>query len=472
MVAGVGEMGALVNRSLGRLKTSFEVGETVRGTVVSVAQNSIFVDIGAKSEGILDANEFRKQRMAVPGPGSAIEAYVVGTGSADEILLSVSMHATEQTDDAMNEAYTAGVAVDGRVQSERKGGFEVVIGSHRGFCPYSQIDLYPATDRTAYIGQRLSFLIMEYSGSNLVVSRRKFLERERERQRQHLKDILKINDVVTGTVRRIMDFGAFVDIGGFDGLIPMGELSWTRAKTADEVLAVGETVSVRIIDIQWDKDRVTLSLRKAGDDPWGTVRDQYHETKQYAGIVTSLHEFGAFVTLGPGIEGLLPISKLGAGKRLRHSSEVLKEKDSILVYIEKIDPERRRISLSLSNPQQGRAVAGDGPTVKVGETVMGEVEGVKPFGVFVRLPGGRTGLLHVSELGEVGRGHKGQDLAHRFPLESAVEVIVKNVHGERISLALPSVASEETNEFRAFVAAKQEKDGFGSLGSLFETIAL
>ncbi len=457
---------ALVNSSFENFKSYFEPGEKVQGIVSAVTRKAIFVDINAKSEGVIDCTELARQGIPEPKPGDSIEAYFLRTGSGGEFCLSIELKAANIDDRALADAYASKIPIEGRVEAERKGGYEIQIGSHQAFCPYSQIDLYASQDKTIYIGQRYSFLISEYNESNLVVSRRSYLEAEHEKLRNQLKETLREGDDIEGTVRRVMDFGVFVDIGGIQGLVPMSEIAWSRVNDANELVRVGEKVTVKVLKIQWESERISLSLKQVGGDPWGRVQDNYHETKQYHGTVRKLMEFGAFVELEPGIDGLIHISKLGAGKRLSHAAEVLKEDEEINVYIESIDAERRRISLSLENPQQGRTMDIEGAALTVGEVIEGTVEDIKQFGIFIKVTASRSGLLHISEIPFTGNANKLREMHKKFPIGEKTKVVINSIREDKISLSLPESLGENESEYREFLANKESGE-LVSLGDLF-----
>jgi len=252
----------------------------------------------------------------------------------------------------LEEAWRSGIPVEGFVEKEIKGGFEIKIGgSTRAFCPYSQISLGRAENNAAFVGLHLSFRITEYAenGRNIVVSHRALLEEERQQEKERLKETLAVGMPVRGTVTSIRDFGAFVTIGGVEGLIPISEMAWGRVKDAGDVLSVGQVVDVVIKKIDWENDRFSFSLKDTLADPWDKVAERYPAGSYHAGVVARLAQFGAFVTMGEGVDGLIHISRLGAGKRISHPREVLKEGENVEVKIEAVDRENKRLSLSLAD---------------------------------------------------------------------------------------------------------------------------
>ncbi len=452
------------------LKKGFDPGEKVSGIVVSITSSSILVDIGAKSEGILERSAFEEDGKLTIAEGDTVEAYFVGMENG-EIVLATKMKSHEVDDAELQQAYEAQIPVEGKVTGTNNAGLEVSVGGIRGFCPASHIDRRHVEDLTVYNGQTLTFMVLEYSQGNLVVSRRMHLESQAKEKVEQLKQSLHENDNITGTVTKLMDFGAFVDLGGTDGLIPMGELAWERIKDAGEVVSEGEQVTVKVIKLDWDNNRITLSLKQAGSDPWDGVEDKLMSGTPYTGKVTRLMDFGAFVQLEPGLEGLLHISKLGAGRRVGHPREVLQEGQEIEVFVDSVDPDKRRISLNAQNSQSERKIGGGDKALIIGATVTGTVDGVKQFGVFVQLPGDQKGLLHVSEI-EANGGNR-NSMVSDYPVGKQVQVVVKGQSDGKISLSLPGAPGEAAEDIRQLMQDEKDKgEGFGSIGGLFDNVKL
>jgi small subunit ribosomal protein S1 len=439
----------------------------VEGTIVSVGEDWVFVDIGAKSEGTIAREELLDNKGEFQAKvGDPVTAYVVSTREG-EILLSRKMTAAA-SDDAIRGAHRSGVPVEGLVTEERKGGYSVTVLGKQAFCPYSQMDLRSAGVPSDYIGKRFTFRIAEYSdrGRNLVLSRRDILEEERLKRVAELKKTLKAGDEVQGTVQKLAQFGAFVDIGGIEGLIPMSELAWYRVGEAADVLRQGESVTVRILDLDWDNNRISLSLKQTLEDPWSSVSQRYSEETVLTGTVTKLMNFGAFVQLEPGVEGLIHISNLGMGRRINHPKEAVSEGEEVRVRVITVDQEARRIGLELV--YQGSE--GEGPSqpeFKEGDVVTGTVDSIKDYGLFVSLPGGKPGLLHISEIGDKKTG----DLRNRFQVGSPLEVQILGVDSEtkKISLSTKSLSrSAEQSQFKEFVTGKGGAKSLGTLGDLLK----
>jgi small subunit ribosomal protein S1 len=439
----------------------------IEGTVVSIGSEWIFVDIGAKTEGaisreeLLDDDGELKVRV-----GDTLSAYVVNT-RAGEVLLSVKMTAAAG-EDAIRGAQKSGMPVEGLVTGERKGGYTVTLFGKQAFCPFSQIDIQSGGMPDDYMGKRFSFRIAEYSdrGRNIVVSRRAIMEEERMRQAEELKKTLKPGDIIQGTVQKLAPFGAFVDIGGVEGLVPMSELAWYRVADVSDVLKTGESVTVKVMDLDWANRRISLSIKQVLEDPWTTAAQRFPEQTVIHGTVTKLMNFGAFVELEPGIEGLIHISNLGMGRRINHPKEVLSEGDSVEARVLSVDQGARRIGLELKHSVTTEGSEGQ-VALQSGDVVEGIVESVKDYGVFVSLPGNKTGLLHVSEIGD---GRSG-DLRGRFPLDSKLLVHVLSIDeaSGKISLSTKTLKKNaEDQQFKEFVTGKNRESSFGTLGQLLK----
>lgn len=439
----------------------------IEGTIVSIGDEWVFVDVGGKTEGAISREELLDEDGQLPfREGDSLAAYVVNNRDG-EILLSVKMTAAA-SEEAIKGAHRSGVPVEGLVVNERKGGYTVAVLGKQGFCPYSQIDLQPAGPSLDYIGKRFSFRIMEYSerGRNIVVSRREILEEQKREKVALLKQTLKSGDVVEGVVRKTAPFGAFVDIGGVEGLVPMSELAWHRVSAATDVLNPGDTVSVRILDLDWDNKRISLSLKQTLADPWDAVETRFQEHQTHTGAVTRLMNFGAFVELEPGIEGLIHISNFGTGKRINHPREVLSEGDQVQIRVISVDGSSKRIGLELVTASTAEAV--DAVDLKVGDVVVGTVDSVKEYGVFVRLPGGKSGLIHVSEMAQDRTG----DMRSRFPVGSEVEAQILSIEqdSDKISLSAKRLANAlEDSHFKQFAATNRGRASFGTLGDLLKS---
>ena len=325
-------------------------GQKTQATVVAISPDSIFLDVGEKSEGFLDRKELEDETGAVTvETGDTVEVYLLSS-SPSEMLFTTKIGGGSTSRAHLEEAYRSSIPLEGFIKNEIKGGFEVTIaGNIRTFCPYSQMDLKRISDPEEYIGEHKLFKITEYGegGRNIIVSRRVILEEEREEKREELKEHLQEGMTVKGKITSIKKFGAFVDIDGIEGLIPISEVGWSRTEDINEVLTEEQDVEVVILKLDWEDERFSFSLKQALPDPWLDITKQFLVGSFHSGEVVRLAKFGAFVNLAEGIDGLIHISKLGGGRRINHPKEVVEDGQAVKVKIEDINQEEKRISLAL-----------------------------------------------------------------------------------------------------------------------------
>ncbi len=323
-------------------------GDKLNATVASISGDNIFLDIGGKSEGVLNASELRNAEGELElTTGDTVTVFLL-TMRGGEITFTTKLGSGHSNLHELEAAFSSSIPVEGKVVKEVKGGFEINIAGQRAFCPYSQMGLRRVEDPEEYLEQSLSFKIIEFGnrGRNIIVSARALLEEKREEEKQLLQETLSENMQVKGVVTSIRDFGAFVDIGGVDGLIPMGELAWGQVDRAEDILEQGQEVEVLVQKLDWENDRISLSLKKTTESPWTKAQDEFPEGSVHQGTISRLTKFGAFVSLKPGLDGLLHISKLGDGKRIMHPREAVEAGQLISVRVEKIDVEAQKISLT------------------------------------------------------------------------------------------------------------------------------
>jgi small subunit ribosomal protein S1 len=336
-------------------------GEVVHGTVVRVDKDEVLVDIGYKSEGVIPVSELSIRRSVNPqdevNVGDEIDALVLTKEDAEgRLILSKKRARFELAWKTIEQKAESGEPIEGRVIEVVKGGLILDLGV-RGFLPASLVDIRRVQDLDEFLGQTLRTKVIELNRSrnNVVLSRRAVLEDERKEQRQQILDRLQPGDVVEGQISNIVDFGAFVDLDGMDGLIHISEISWSHVNHPSEVLEIGQTVKVKVLDIDRDRQRISLGLKQTQSDPWQQVLDSYSEGDVVEGKVTKVVTFGAFVEIMPGVEGLVHISEL-AQHHVENPREVVAQGDQVQAKIIEVDPERRRLSLSL------KRVEGEGPT--------------------------------------------------------------------------------------------------------------
>jgi small subunit ribosomal protein S1 len=339
----------LFNQESTKKLRHFTPGQKLTATIIDISGESAFLDVGGKSEGVLDSSDLKNEDGEITAKaGDRIEVYFLRSSGSEMIFaakLSGGSGAAQ-----LEEAWRSGIPVEGFVKAETKGGFEITLGGNvRAFCPFSQMGLRRVEDAAAtYLETRMTFRItrFESDGRNIVVSARAIQEEEREARREELRQSLSEGDLVEGEVTSIRDFGAFVDIGGIDGLIPISEVGWTRVENISEFFTVGQHVKAIVKKLDWENDRISLSFKETQTDPWEASVTNFPEGSTQTGKVSRLAQFGAFVTLAPGVDGLVHISKLGSGRRINHPREVLEEGQEVEVVVESIDLDERRISLA------------------------------------------------------------------------------------------------------------------------------
>jgi small subunit ribosomal protein S1 len=353
-----------------------EPGQKVDGVVLKVSAEWVFIDCGQKGEGIID----RKELLDLDGnctvrEGDAVSAYFLSSRQG-EMRFTTRITGGTAGNALLEAAWSAGVPVEGVVEQEIKGGYQIRLGgSTRAFCPHSQIALRRSDDHDSLVGSRFTFRITDYgeNGRNIVVSRRILLEEEQQRQREVVWASLSEGMTVSGTVSSLRDFGAFVDIGGLEGLVPLSEIGWSRVKDAAELLSVGQQVQAVIKGLDRERNRISLSIRETLVDPWDQVGEKHPVESFQSGTVARLTPFGAFVSLPCGLDGLIHISKLGGGRRINHPREVLSEGENVEVKIESIDRDNRRISLALAGA--AREVEEEAATLEEYRARTGETSG-------------------------------------------------------------------------------------------------
>lgn len=423
----------------------------ISGRIIDIRGADVFVDVGGKSEAYLPLDEFEPDQPPVAGQ---MRTFVVQGVDTESGLMRLSLR--EALIEADLEALRVGDVVEGRVTGVNLGGLELLVSGIRAFMPKSHVDLNRVEDFAPFINRRLECQVTEIDrrARNLVVSRRRVMERQREQARQELRYALEEGQVRQGVVRRIADFGAFVDLGGVDGLLHISDMSYSRTQHPSQLVKVGDEVEVQVLKIDLVKDRISLGMKQLEPDPWELASGNYHVSDTVEGRVVKLMDFGAFVELEPGVEGLIPVSEMSWSQRVRHPRDLLNEGDAVRASVLAVDPEQRRISLSL------RALVGD-PWKGAAERyvpeaiVSGRVTRVVKFGAFVQLEEGIEGLLHISELSDQ-RVRRVSDVVEPGQV---IKVRVKSVDFEqrRIALTLRGLSEGQAGTGKA-AAADQDRD--------------
>lgn len=429
----------------------------IHGTIVAVRGDDVLIDIGGKSEAFCPTEEFSPEHPAQVGQSMSFvpQGFDRETG---QMRLSLKAGKTHVDWDSIR----IGDVIEARVTGVNIGGLELDVRGVRGFMPKSQVDINRLEHFTQFVNHKMECEIVEIDrrGKTVLLSRRRVLEKQREVARSEARQTLAEGQVRSGVVRRLADFGAFVDIGGIDGLLHVSDISYARVNNPAEVLKVGDEIQVQVLKVDTAKDRISLGMKQLKADPWTLIEGNYKPSQTIDGRVTRLAEFGAFVELEPGVEGLLPVSEMSWTKRVRHPRELLKEGDSVRAQIMTIDPAQRRISLSLKS-------LGADPWSTVQErytpqsTVTGVVTRIAPFGAFVQLEEGVEGLAHISELSDKHVRSVGDAVKEGQVVQA--RILGVDLAQRRISLSLkspyvaPAEAATETAASAAPTPAKKEK---------------
>ena len=367
-----------------------------RGRVIAIQGDDVFVELGAKSQGILPAEQF--DDVPLPNVGEMVEVTVEGFDERDDLLLLSRKGAVLA---AAWETIEPGQTVEGRVTGHNKGGLELDVNGIAAFMPVSQIEMFRTEELHPYANQRLRCQVVDVDRGRkqIVVSRRALLEEEAAETRESLFESLQEGNVVTGTVKTIMPYGAFVDLGGIDGLLHISDMSYRRLDDPKEMVQEGQKVEVKVLKVDRDQRKISLGLKQAAPDPWEGVDTRWPVGEVVTGRITRLMDFGAFIELAEGVEGLIPISEMTFERRINHPREIVAEGDVVKVRVMKVDVGQRRISLSIKrvgdDPWMGASVRWP-----VDSVVEGTVKRIAEFGAFIELTPGVEGLVHVSELSD------------------------------------------------------------------------
>ena len=411
----------------------------VRGTLIEIRPQVVVVDIGAKSEGIIPISEFEDEEFAV---GDEIEVLLEKLENDEGmVVLSKEKAAHKQNWDKIVKVFEDGGLVKGKVKSVVKGGLMVNVGVE-AFLPGSQIDIIPPKDLNEYVGNVYEFKIVKVNDirKNIVLSRREVIEAERAEQRAEFLDSVKIGDRVEGIVKNITDFGAFIDLQGMDGLLHITDMSWGRINHPSEMLAIGQKVDVVILDVDKEKERVSLGSKQLQDNPWEAIEAKFPIGMEVGGKVTKLVPYGAFVELEKGVEGLIHVSELSWTKRITRPSDVLSLDQEVKAVVLAISKEEQKISLGVrqleTNPWD--EVEARYP---IGSTIKGEIRNLTPYGAFVELEDGIDGMIHVSDLSWTRKiNHPSEVVKKGEVVEACVLEIDKT--NQRISLGVKQLESD------------------------------
>lgn len=444
-------------------REDIKVGDKLKGEIISIGRDTVFVDTGAKIDGVIDKDELLDARGEMPFKnGDVVELYVVSVTDS-EIRLAKAMSGIGGLS-MLRDAFEVGIPVQGKVKEPCKGGFRVEVMNRRAFCPLGQMDLQFVENPDEYVGKEYAFLItqLEEQGKDIVLSRRELLERDLRKGRDEFLESIAVGAEVEGKVTRLMPFGAFVELfPGIEGMVHLSELSWSRVEKAEDVLQPGDSVTVKVIGIDRDEEsgqvKIGLSIRELTADPWESVGERFHEGDETTGKVTRCVRFGAFVEIAPGVEGLVHISEMSYRQRVVKAEDVVQPGDTVHVIVKEVDGEARRISLSI------RDVEGD-PWMEVeqkyqaGQSVEGTVEKKEQFGYFVNLEPGITGLLPKSKI----RASREAGRIENLKEGDRIPVILEEIRPHERKITLAAGDSRDERDWQRF--AKTAEKPMGTLG--------
>jgi len=436
------EFEALLNESF-ELDTPDE-GSVVKGTVLAIEAGQAIVDVGYKMEGRVDLKEFANPGQAPEiAVGDTVEVYLERVENArGEAVVSREKARREEAWDRLEKAAEKEERVEGAIFGRVKGGFTVDLGGAVAFLPGSQVDVRPVRDAGPLMGMAQPFQIlkMDRRRGNIVVSRRAILEESRAEQRAEIVGKLGEGDVVDGVVKNITEYGAFVDLGGVDGLLHVTDMAWRRVNHPSEILTIGETIKVQIVKINKETHRISLGMKQLQDDPWNAVEAKFPLESVHKGRVTNITDYGAFVELEPGVEGLVHVSEMSWTKKNVHPGKIVSTSQEVDVMILEIDSAKRRVSLGLKQTQ-GNPWENFAQTHPVGTEVEGEVKNITEFGLFVGLDGDIDGMVHLSDL---DWDRSGEEAMEDYRKGDVVKAVVTDVdtEKERISLSIKALGGD------------------------------
>ena len=433
------------------LNLNVEKGAVIQGVVVSIDSDWVTVDTGLKSEGVVDRAEFlNEQRELEVQVGDTVDVVVEALDNGmGQTVLSREKAKRAETWTKLEKIFEDGEIVTGVISGKVKGGFTVDIGPVRAFLPGSLVDTRPIRDTTHLEGKELEFKVIKLDAkrNNVVVSRRAVMEAESSADREALLAQLEEGQTVTGTIKNLTDYGAFVDLGGIDGLLHITDMAWKRIKHPSEVVEVGQEVTVKVLKFDRERNRVSLGLKQLGEDPWLAIMSRYPKGSIVKARVTNLTDYGCFAEIAEGVEGLVHVSEMDHTNKNIHPSKVVQIGDEVDVMVLEVDEERRRISLGIkqtrANPWEEFAKNHD-----KGEKVSGTIKSITDFGIFIGLPGGIDGLVHLSD---ISWNEQGEEAIRRYKKGDTVEAVILSVdaEGNRISLGIKQLNSDPFNDFLA-----------------------
>lgn len=423
-------------------------GEVVKGTVVKITNQDVIINVGFKSEGIVKINEFRDGDQVTVQPGDVVDVLVKQLENNDGYVeLSRADAVRMQTWDLIEKASREGTTVIGRVSDRIKGGLRVDISGIQAFLPGSQVDVRPVRNLDAFRNKDMEFLVLKVNKkrSNIVLSRKALIERQNEKEKASTLKNLEEGIIVEGQVKNITEYGIFIDLGGLDGLLHITDMSWGRIQNPSELFKVGDNIQVKVLKFDRDRERVSLGYKQLVPDPWATVNERYAIGTRVSGKVVSLTDYGAFLELEPGVEGLVHVSEMSWSKRVKHPSKMLNVGQDIEAVVLEVDPNNRRISLGMkqieSNPWDTLL-----DRYAIGTRVKGKVRNLTDFGAFVEIEEGIDGLVHVSDISWTKRiKHPSEALKKNQEVEAIITAI--DTENRRLSLSIKDLEPNAWDRF-------------------------
>src|SRR5881275_1877164 len=437
-------------------QSTLQEGEVVRGTVIGITERGVVIDFGYKSEGIVNQNEFMENGQLTVKRGDEVDVLVkhMETGEGYPVLSRADAVRLRAWDD-LEKAYNDGSVIKGRVIERIKGGLRIDIDGIAAFLPGSQVDVRPIRNLDSLRDKQIEAKVIKLNRkrSNVVLSRKAVLEeRDAGRKDQTLNQIEE-DIIVEGQIKNLTDYGAFVDLGGIDGLLHVTDMSWGRLQNPAELFKVGDTVQVKVLKFDKDRERVSLGYKQLLPDPWSSIDERYPIGRRLSGKVASVADYGAFIELEPGVEGLVHVSEMSWSKRIKHPSKIVSPGDTVEVEVLSIDPKARRVSLGMKQVQENpwKTI---GERYHVGDRVHGRVRNLTDFGAFIEIEDGVDGLVHVSDISWSRRvKHPGEVLKKGQQVDAVITTI--DPENRRMSLSIKEL---EPNAWNDFVAAHKPGD--------------
>ncbi len=454
-------------------QSAFQEGEVVRGRVVGITERGVVIDFGYKSEGIVDQNEFMESGQIAVKPGDEVDVLVKNMETSEGFpLLSRADAVRLRAWDNLEKAFNDGTSVKGRIAERIKGGLRVDVDGISAFLPGSQIDVRPVRNLDSLRGQEIEAKVIKLNRkrSNVVLSRKSVLEERNAGRKDETLGHIEEDIIVEGQIKNLTDYGAFVDLGGLDGLLHVTDMSWGRLQSPGELFRVGDSVQVKVLRLDRARERVSLGYKQLLPDPWETIEERFPPGSRLNGKVASVTDYGAFIELEPGVEGLVHVSEMSWSKRVKHPSKLVGPGDAVEVEVLGVDPKARRISLGMKQIQENPWKT-LGERFQVGSRVHGRVRNLTDFGAFIEIEDGVDGLVHVSDISWSRRvKHPGEVLKKGQQVDAVITAM--DADNRRMSLSIKDL---EPNAWDNFVASHKPGDvvkgkvaRFASFGAFVE----